>query len=408
MVENLKYLIFSLSLLVTNVFFSVYSLLGIEFGGSESNNLYVNLCILLFVLVFVYAIADMKKMRNKKIYFLPAFLCLIFLFEYSLFSYTNNQNTLLLQNFKCFIAFSVPGMMIGANVSNDKSIERLYPWIDAIAILISFGCLVTLPRFLVNGWVVQYGGSSYQQLSYNAAFAFSVLLYNSISKVKYRFPLLNYALFNYLSYLLMMGCIVCVIFSGGRGGFLLLVVSTALLLYLERKRHGKSFLFLEVIVLLVPIALYLADFGIINMLIDNGLGRISESFFTKDGYSVSKAGRDEVFNLAFNLIEENPLGCGIFRSYALMGNYPHNIFVEILLEGGYTLFIIFICLIVRFARKIYCMASLYKEVKFLLVLFLYPAVMLCFSGTYLWFGLFWFVVTYIFSFKLPNKNSANL
>lgn len=403
MIKKLKYLFFSVALLSNIVFFTFCSLVGLEFEGSDSNSAYIYFCLFLFAIVSVFVLIDFKKCKNRKLFLIPFFFIFIYFIESSLFQYSWGQRILLQQSFKCFCAFSIPCIFIGINLANTKSIERIYPWVDVLAVFIALGCLVSLPRFLTSG-LFQYGGSNYQQLSYNAAFAFSILLYNLLFNNRYRFRPLSNKLFSCLSFFLMLGCIICILSSGGRGGFVLLLVDILYVFYLKGKDSIKSIIYILITVLIIVFLLYFLDLGLVKDLVDFGYERIFNTFFSHEGSAISRGGRDEVFNLALRYISENPFGYGFFRSYALMGNYPHNIILEILMDGGFLLLLLFICFIVKLIIKLKRIGKEENQLTLFMLLFFYPIVMLSFTGTYLWNGMFWFCVVYILSYRVFKRS----
>jgi len=53
---------------------------------------------------------------------------------------------------------------------------------------------------------------------------------------------------------------------------------------------------------------------------------------------------------SIQLISENPFGYGVDSCYELIGNYPHNIFIEITLSFGVIIFILFLVFVTGFFR----------------------------------------------------------
>lgn len=402
MKENIKYLVFSLALLSNIVFFSISSLVGFNFEGSEYNSIYSYFCAFLFVAVLLFVFLDFKKIAKKHLLFLPCVFLFLYFVESSFFEYNRNQQELMQQSIRCFIAFSVPCIFVAIDLASTKRVEKIFPWIDAIAFIISIGCLLTLPKLLISG-TIEYGGSNYQQLSYNAAFGYSVLLYNALTGNEYRLDFLKNKIVSVISLLLIFSCIVCVLSSGGRGGFALMMLNTLYLLYCKRKSFISIKSAISIISIIILI-IYFVDFSVFKELIDFGFERIKDTFFSNGGSAISKSGRDEVYDLALKYISENPLGYGFFRSYAVMGNYPHNFFLEILMDGGYLLLVLcffFMIFLYKKSRKIIKNGF---DITFLIIMSSYPIVMLQFTSTFMWVGLFWFIVIYILCYDIRSMN----
>jgi O-antigen ligase len=117
------------------------------------------------------------------------------------------------------------------------------------------------------------------------------------------------------------------------------------------------------------------------------------------------SGRNVVYQTTLQLIEQRPiLGYGLFGMWDVYSSYPHNLFLEVLLQGG--VFYLLIALIVLFYFAIKLAHLIRKDMRFriLIVLFIYPFVMLMFSGTYLSTPMFWFVIIYVMNSRLETAN----
>ena len=129
------------------------------------------------------------------------------------------------------------------------------------------------------------------------------------------------------------------------------------------------------------------------------------SYLTPNGIDMSQtSGRDHVYRDAIELIKQSPIiGYGIFGFFKVYGSYPHNFFLEILLQGGILLLFAILIIIISLIKKIIYMIKYNEELRIILIIFLYPIVMLMFSGTYTSDSIFWFSISFIFSYRFQNK-----
>ena len=124
--------------------------------------------------------------------------------------------------------------------------------------------------------------------------------------------------------------------------------------------------------------------------------------------------RDVVYQGLFQLIDNMPLnGYGFFHLYevcqrSIQQHYPHNIFFEVLLQGGYLLFFVFCVIYAIFLKKIFNTIILHNKSICVLPLITYPLIELLFSGTYIKSALFWFVVIYILNQDKCDVNRYNI
>jgi O-antigen ligase len=99
---------------------------------------------------------------------------------------------------------------------------------------------------------------------------------------------------------------------------------------------------------------------------DNFLDRYHRLF-----YNAEQEARTQLYFEALEFIKNNILGYGLNSSFSLIGYYPHNIFLEIMLSCGIIGFIIFLIILAiyfykfklaildRFYSLPLCMMSLY-------------------------------------------------
>lgn len=273
-----------------------------------------------------------------------------------------------------------------------------------------FFCLLMLIG-LVRTWIFgltkallenETSGESYQAASYTSALCYSVFLYICLYKSYIPFRISKYWL---LLIPLMLLCIIIIFLTGGRGGMVMALSATSILIYYY-ERKNKISIKTKIIITLSLV------FGIICLLyIINTNPILSEtsqrvfSYITEDGIDMSKTShRDEAYLKAWKNISLSPMfGHGIFKYFDVNGNYPHNIILEILLQGGLIFLSLFLGTGLLYFRKLYRMLKISNKNVFFLIFFFTPLVSLLFSGTYIGSGLFWFCLAYVANYKLNKR-----
>lgn len=194
--------------------------------------------------------------------------------------------------------------------------------------------------------------------------------------------------------------------SGGRGGFILFLITT-LVISIIKIREGfnlmpltKSLIFISI---LIFFSVRLLPFEVADIF-EKGNRRLF-SYITSSGVNMEEtSGRDVYYTRAIKEIKKSPIwGYGIFRYVDITYDYPHNIFLELFLQGGLIYFVIYLFMFTKFIRKIIKIIIVDKVNLILIPLSLYPFVELLFSGSYLFSPFFWFVISYAFNYDLKSK-----
>ena len=191
-----------------------------------------------------------------------------------------------------------------------------------------------------------------------------------------------------------------VLISGGRGGFILVVNASLLLLWLKMKDKKDSLLLVLLIIIFFLISsLVLLPKIMKNDLFINSSNRVF-SYITSNGIDMTETSeRDQVYHEAIELIKERPLtGFGFFGYYDYTF-FPHNFFLETLLNWGifFLLFVLYMALL--FLHKLSMIIKHEPSNLFALAIFIYPFTNLMFSGTYMSTPLFWFGISYVFVYS---------
>lgn len=387
---GIRYLIFVITLYISTLYFSYLSFTGSNFSNEISTDSYITVTLIVDALAIGFVLLNLRR-RNRLKYIpliVPLLLVLLYFFEDGVTTWMFNS----------FIAFSLPCCYIGTSMGVEKSINKLSKWLELVMLFVTLAVIVAMPYVIF----ARTRDFEYQTYSYYCGFAYSMNLFYLLNGKDFdRFKFFQNKFYGVISVILLVIQAGCCLMAGGRGGFVLVIVATvAFLLMSKRVKLGQ---------LIVLAALFIAVVSILPSEFTDSISIGSERTFSfLNGGKIdleAASDRDEVYNKAINLISERPLlGYGIF-GYALYNKAtPHNIFLEVMLQGGivYSLFFwIFMAYIIIKMRKI---IKRDRSNRLLLAIGIWPAVELLFSSSYMMFGLFWFLVAYIFVYD-PNTIS---
>ena len=233
---------------------------------------------------------------------------------------------------------------------------------------------------------------NYQSISYYSIFAFGFNMYLIVqcsnSYTRYR---------RYILIALAILQVIITIMAGGRGAFVLGCVFT-LNFALKHITFSKliSYILIGLAVLLTINAI-LSDNEIFKM----GFERIFNFFGNTE--AIGTDNRWIRWNLAWNAFTKSPVfGHGLGSVFYEVGFYSHNIFTDMLCEGGVVLFLIFIFVLMKFIRASQILITEDYRNEIIVIVFLCSFVMNSFSGYYLSDTGIWLSLTYVLC-----KNSLN-
>jgi O-antigen ligase len=307
--------------------------------------------------------------------------------------------------FRRFIVFSIPAALIGIEYGGRRSIAGMIKWLDVFYLIMLLSLVFSLPSFYASLASAEIYYS--QTVSYNAAIVllFSLfLLDKKNNSIRFHFthsPV--YRAFLVASIPLML---YLVIISGGRGGFITLLVGFLVFVYIQGSSQKKTLFLLAVIGILITLFFQNRISASSGELLSRSIGRIF-SYISNGQIDLSEtSGRDLILYNAVNLIIEKPIwGYGLFDYLSHLGTYPHNVFIEWLLQGGVILFLFTIVSVFFITKKFYYILKTDPACTLLLPLFIFPATQLLFSGTWLAHPQFWFCTLFVINYRL-NQSKA--
>lgn len=401
----MKSIIPLLGIFSVNIFFTVSSLIGYEYTGIEDSKIYV---IYLLLIAIANGILFLKGILIKKYSFsinefvvvlLPMFVTFLFLIRWLL---NGNVNSLALTYYLYFCLWIVPVIFAAIIIKKENLYSDLVRYLEVVMLIFTISMLkeTVIPFFNGNSFV-GVGGSTYQVASYISAFAFGLnmyfLLYGSNHK---RFKFTKMKTYRIICILLLFIQLFGVFYTGGRGGFVLIL---AYILYftLSYMAINKRLNAISTIKIIFVIAFSLVALSIVlPKLLQNprfawAFNRTIK-FINNDGINWDASlMRTSTYKYVIDLIFKKPvLGYGLYGFWDYSG-YPHNIVLELLLNGGILFLTIASILFINLFFKQIKLIKSNPQYRLISIIGIYPAVMLMFSGSYMINSQFWFVIIYI-------------
>lgn len=237
--------------------------------------------------------------------------------------------------------------------------------------IMSVGISIYIEQYFTIGKIVLrqgYGSGTYQNAGYCAAFAliFNLYLYKGKNWKRILLAIIQF-----------IGVLIC----SASGPLVAVVCGIAIyIIKMMQPKKGKWTNFGIIAVVAIGIV-------IITSSELNELYRDATSFISlANGINWENTGRLNVYNNAIRLIKNNPFfGYGIYNYYDTM-EYPHNIFLEFMLQGGvlYTLFMSF--LVFKMFNRVIVRTNNNVDVSYNIV----NLTMLLVTSTYMYSPIFWF------------------
>lgn len=403
MFKIIKALVYTNILVCQTLFFSIYAILGLTYAGSGESSIYTLYLVLSSFLAYGLVFWELIRRGTFKpilaVIFSIPIIFLFFVFLAPAHSFVKNQTEL-------FFVLVIPASLVGYIVSRTNTLYLINRGFIFSAIVVFIAVLKIIPM-LANLRVYEltdfFGGGQYQAFSYFCAFSFLTLLRYYLSQGNLKL----WVQFLYVCVLLVL--FAGVILSGGRGG--LMVVFVGLTVFIIRKKGLLKFVKYFVSIAFIGfILLYLAKES--NFSFSERIGESFDrlfSFISSDGIDMEgTSNRDDFYNIAIDKISDSLiLGYGLFGLVGVLGSYyPHNIFLEVLLQGGLIYLVLFLTLMAWFFYKLARLIKLKKDEDIILIPTVYWSVLLLFSSSYLQEPFFWFSLSYVLSYpfgSIKNK-----
>lgn len=389
--DRIKFFLYPFTILGAEMYSAYSSIIGVE--HEEGSSEYLFFMVGLFCLSMLFVIRDLftySNRVNKKVLLIPIFFSLCYFFE------TSFESPILEWTKKSFyfhLFFSLPALMSASILASTHQVEKIYKNMDIIMLILAIGMIAILPKMLLMGTII----NGYNKISYQSALAFGYLYYGLLSKREDRYYIFKTKIYRIACIAMCTLLALTSLASGGRGGVVLLFVQIAIisLIYVSRRNIFRVFfLFVPLLVAFVMIIASLLNDSAFASVLEIGMDR-AFSYISENGIDMSQtSGRDEAYELALANIQLNPwTGYGIFHTIGKFG-YPHNIFLEMLEQGGVLYLFVWLIIILKSLKRGWYMLKCDNNLNFLIPLMLYPCIMLLFSGSYLMNATFWFSICF--------------
>lgn len=392
---NLRDCLFSFSLYADLLFFGVASIVGYTFEGSESSPIYKIYMAAMGGIVIGTVI--LYAMRGKIQLSISLWILLVMLPTFVIASYFWQTGGYLLdtsrmaQNVQYMLCFSYTGCCAGIYVAN-QGLAHFVKYFDLAMVIMTISLAYATASSITG--ISNVGGASYQTMSYMAGFTFCLNLCLILWGKQYeRFSLFKGEKWNIVAYLMLTVQLLACLISGGRGGFVLLALGSAYMLYRSRNL-GKMLILCIVGVIIAFASSSLFDTELFAKL-QNSTARTFNYLDSDTEHVIEVSGRSDIVEHTINIIkEDNFMGRGLFRS--IQEFYPHNFLLEVLEQGGILYLLFWVVALIAITRNINKMIN-QEHLEIILPLALYPAVFLMLSGTYTYNTLFWFVISFVWT-----------
>lgn len=368
-------------------FGSILYFLSMEtLGVGRNQSLYHAYSMVVGMGAVIYFIKHQKNVARKYViraYSMILFVIVCYLVTRLFYTYDNSLYSSVMI---VMLAHFVPCVLMGVGMLGDsKALERIHNALPLFVIVLT----IVLVRSIMT---VELGANlnetfesesvNYQTLSYYSIYCYGFSLYLFVYETKSKICRLVYLCIAIL-------CVVMCLMAGGRGAFILGVLYTIYFL------KGKISVAGIIITLCVIMALLFTIPSFIDIeVLQYGFGRVFNFFSSSD--AIEGDIRWERWNLAWNAFFRSPLfGHGIGSVFYEVGMYSHNIFTDMLCEGGIILVVFFSKNLFDFFKVVLGISKTRHQINIIIIMFLSSFVMLCFSGYYLETESLWLTMAYV-------------
>lgn len=364
-------------------------------GGMQAGQAIV-LYAILFVVAMLMAIACQKKYTTqvRKVVLSVSVLAVLFLFTV-LFNEGSNSNTV--KFFELFIINSVSSIMVAycfvQNQIDRRCVDTMLPFlIFPLTVIVGMSAFTFATQSILFD---EDTALNYQNISYAIAEIYAMCAYyyffSSVRSTRL------YKLIKYPVLMAMVACVFICLMSGGRGGFLyLLIVSGVLLFLLYRAKRISVASSLIYIGIGCALFVYFADQY--NVFDTRGFSRLSENL-TDD------SARRPFYEAASQFFIDSPLiGHGPGSVFYTVGFYCHNMFYDIAVDMGIVGLILAFFIIVRLFKSLYKFIIQDYFYVLLSLLFLKSFTMSMFSGYWMSNGILWFFIALVYIYPQNVRN----
>ena len=296
---------------------------------------------------------------------------------------------------------AIPAILLGCIAARKRALYSIINCIDYVMVFISLAMtralILCISQTINRVMIGTTFGADYQQISYYAGYFFALNMFMIfVGRRHVTGRIRSSAAFQVVRVVELLIFTALSLYSGGRGGFILILVTLVYWIFYYAIRTKKYKLLIGGVVLLAFL-FYVFFYDVLGgTVFSNGYLRIFE-FIGKDSINwTGTSGRQEVYARVFNLINQSPLvGNGITGGSYYQTASAHNWILEILLEGGILYLALWCFILFRFFRKLRNGIRVDECYWLMATVFLTDFVGLMFSFIYLRCTAIWFAIFYI-------------
>ena len=396
--DAVKGFIFALTLLETPVFFAVYAITGRTYAGSENSPAYIIYMVALLA-VQIFYLFQKRRIRRSALMWLT--IPVIFVAVAWLFAVIYRE-PLNMSYIRSAVLWQYTGILLAINISSRNVEKYIVGSLAILMALITAGSVIIVlvpflrgtPLYTAAGYSLV--GSTFQTQSYFTALSVGVNLFFFAAAPKFK-------LAKVAAFLLLGIQFICAILYAGRGGMILALMYVVAFYIFTSRRRGKAKN--KLFTALVYLAAFAILFLILGQIVESSpvlqrrFGRIF-SYIGSGGIDLAQTShRDIVYSRALSYIAKSPvLGYGLLGYLYLDGlnRYPHNILLELLIEGGAVYLLFWGGVVLSCFRKAKRIVS-EEKYKIFLVMAIFSIIKLMFSGSYCFEMSFWFAIVFAFT-----------
>ncbi len=320
-------------------------------------------------------------------------------------AYLNADNYYVSRNASLFLTFAMPAYMMGC-CCDERLAKEMVRYFDFVMIVL----LGAATLYVISGVSlrVDESGMNYQNASYVASLSLGINLFFIRNRCKdLRFAFTQSIAYRIMQYLMIPVSILVIVASGGRGGIVLGIVFFGVFFIITT---GHSYAARAVAVILITLLVLCLAMNVADTtVVQRGMKRFMQIFNSGSLIRVSNAAIDSIDsrnvmrNTSMDLLNKAPYtGYGIFDYAAEISGYPHNLILELLLQGG-CFYCLATCVVIGLiVYRALVAARNNQAMSALLVPFTQVLTMLMFSGTYLAASTLWFLFGAFANYSIPS------
>lgn len=399
--NKLECIILTSIIFLNSLLYATLMYAGINYNiyiQSNSWNI-IKMISLLYVVILLFKDIYISKKISRKliISFFIIFVIIVINITFQIITF-GFLNSLLSQDIMIFGSRGLVVFLTGFLLNKRVNIKNFHNSVQLITIYVSIAIIISFFSDTYRiGNRTAFAGVNYQTAAYVSALMFGLNLYFTFvkkedlsKKINKKFISLLHGGFSVILFL-------NTLLTGGRGGVVVIVLYLLLLMYiLIVNRKFKKIFSLTILAMTVSVAF-------LNFTNDDqfllGLERAFSFIGGENGViDFQNSNRDNVYTSTILHILQSPIkGYGFGSYYSILGFFPHNLFLQVLFEGG----VFFLGLVVLFFhylfKKLKRMVQLDTNNLIVIFVVLTNFTLLMFSSTYLRDDISWFLYGFVLS-----------